>query len=64
MDLPISTSIGIDISNANANINFIEDKQLIRRFPEILGGIIIMLAKIFGKTSIREIGFREIVGKG
>jgi hypothetical protein len=31
-------------------------------FPKILGGIIIMLAKIFRKTSIRKIGFREIVG--
>jgi hypothetical protein len=28
-------------------------------FPKILGGIIIMLVKIFEKTSIQEIGFRD-----
>jgi hypothetical protein len=34
------------------------------RFPEILASIIIIPPKIFGKTSIREIGFREIVESG
>jgi hypothetical protein len=59
----ISTIKGSAPEHSSA-IKFLTPYPTISRmdvFPKILGGIIIMLAKIFGKRPFRKSGLREIV---